>query len=107
MKLLIIEEPQLAFYQNSVHVDIRAGISAFGVFDKGSAGVPIPIRLGVIGTTATVDGVRDWLEQCKNGVGSDEKKLTALRPAFPGMTQKVFGTSHELSDTATRTITRR
>jgi hypothetical protein len=53
-----------------------------------------------------VDGVRDWLEQCKNGVGSDEKKLTALRPAFPGMTQQVFGTSLELSDTATRTITR-
>jgi hypothetical protein len=87
-------------------VDIRAGLSAFGAFDKGSPGVPIPIRLGVIGTTATVDGVRDWLEQCKNGVASDEKKLIALRPAFPGMTQQVFGTSLELSDTATRTITR-
>jgi hypothetical protein len=49
MKLLILEEPQLAFCQNSVHVDIRAGLSAFGVFDKGSAGVPVPIRLGVIG----------------------------------------------------------
>ena len=106
MKLVIVEEPQLAFYQNSVHVDIRAGLSAFGAFDKGSAGVPSPIRLGVIGTTATVDGVRDWLEQCKNGVASDEKKLTALRPAFPGMTQQVFGTSLELSDAATRTITR-
>ena len=106
MKLQIIEEPGLAFHQNKVHVDIRAGLSAFGAFDKGSVGVPVPIRLGVIGTTATVDGVRDWLEQCKNGVASDEKKLTALRPAFPGMTQQVFGTSLELSDTATRTITR-
>jgi hypothetical protein len=62
--------------------------------------------LGVIGTTATVDGVRDWLEQCKNGVASGEKKLTTLRPPFPGMTEQVFGTSLELSDTATRTITR-
>jgi hypothetical protein len=106
MKLQIIEEPQLAFHQNKVHVDIRAGLSAFGAFDKGSVGVPVPIRLGVIGTTATVDGVRDWLEQCKNGVASDEQKLTALRPSFPGMTQQVFGTSLELSDTATRTITR-
>jgi hypothetical protein len=106
MKLQIIEEPQLAFHQNTEHVDIRAGLSAFGAFDKSSIGVPVPIRLGVIGTTATVDGVRDWLEQCKNGVPSDEKKLRALRPAFPGMTQQVFGTSLELSDMATRTITR-
>jgi hypothetical protein len=106
MKLQIVEEPQLAFHQNNLHVDIRAGLSTFGVFDKGGAGVPVPIRLGVIGTTATVDGVRDWLEHCKNGVVSDEKKLIALRPSFPGMTQQVFGTSLELSDTATRTITR-
>ena len=106
MKLQIIEEPRLAFHQNNVHVDIRAGLSAFGAFDKGSVGVPIPIRLGVIGTTATVDGVRDWLERCKNGVASDEEKLTTLRPPFPGMTEQVFGTSLELSDAATRTITR-
>src|SRR5688500_11374838 len=106
MKLQIIEEPRLAFSQNKEHVDIRAGLSTFGAFDKGSDSIPIPIRLGVIGTTATVDGVRDWLEQCKNGVVSDEKKLTALRPSFPGMTRQVFGTSLELSDAATRTITR-
>jgi hypothetical protein len=106
VKLQIIEEPRLAFHQNKMHVDIRAGLSAFGAFDKGGAGVPIPIRLGVIGTTATVDGVRDWLEQCKNGVASGEEKLTTLRPPFPGMTEQVFGTSLELSNTATRTITR-
>ncbi|HWX36010.1 MAG TPA: hypothetical protein VNZ53_52415 [Steroidobacteraceae bacterium] len=106
MKLQVIEEPRLAFHRNNVHVDIRAGLSVFGAFDKGSVGIPIPIRLGVIGTTATVDGVRDWLERCKNGVASDEEKLTRLRPPFPGMTEQVFGTSLELSDTATRTITR-
>jgi hypothetical protein len=106
MRLQIFEEPLLAFYQNNLHVDIRAGLSTFGVFDKGTSSIPMPIRLGVIGTTGTVDGVRDWLEQCKNGVASEEKKLTALRPAFPGMTQQVFGTSLQLSDAATRTITR-
>lgn len=106
MKLHFIEEPQLAFFQNGQHVDIRAGLSSFGAFDKGNAAVPTPIRIGVIGTTATVDGVRDWLERCKNGVPSDEQKLKALRPDFPGMTQQVFGTSLELSDTLTRTITR-
>lgn len=54
MKLQIIEEPHLAFHQNKLHVDIRAGLSTFGAFDKGSTAVPVPIRIGVIGTTATV-----------------------------------------------------
>src|SRR5580704_10262937 len=106
MKLQFVEEPPLAFHQNKLHVDIRAGLSTFGAFDKGSSEVPVPIRIGVIGTTATVDGLRDWLERCKNGVASDEQKLKALRPPFPGMTDEVFGTSLELSDAATRTITR-
>ncbi len=106
MKLQIMDEPQLAFFQNELHVDIRAGLSNFGAFDKGSAAVPTPIRIGVVGTTATVDGVRDWLERCKHGVTSEEQKLKTLRPSFPGMTQQVFGTSLELSDTLTRTITR-
>lgn len=106
MKLHIIGEPKLAFHQNQQHIDIRAGLSSFGAFDKGSSSVPTPIRIGVIGTTATVDGVRDWVERCKNGVPSEELKLQTLRPAFPGMTQQVFGTSLELSDALTRTITR-
>ncbi len=106
MKLQIIPEPELAFHNNQLHVDIRAGLASFGTFDRGGATVPRPIRIGVIGTTATVDGVRDWLERCKNGVSSDEKKLKALRPSFPGMKEEVFGTSLELSDTATRAITR-
>jgi hypothetical protein len=106
MRLHIIEEPQLGFNKNNAHIDIRAGLSTFGAYDKGSISVPVPIRLGVIGATATVDGVRDWLEQCKNGVPSNEQKLAALRPPFPGMTQQVFGTSLELSDASTRTITR-
>jgi hypothetical protein len=106
MKLQLIEEPALAFHDGQLDVDIRAGLASYGAFDKGSKAVPVPIRIGVIGTTATVDGVRDWLERCKNGVTSDEKKLVALRPSFPGMTEEVFGTSLEVSDASTRTITR-
>src|SRR5262245_33727450 len=106
MKLQLIDEPQLAFHNARLHVDIRAGLMIFGAFDKGSEAVPVPIRIGIIGTTATVDGVRDWLEECKDGVASDEKKLKALRPSFPGMTAQVFGTSLEISDGSIRTITR-
>lgn len=106
MRLRFIDEPQLAFSQNKTHVDIRAGLSSYGAFDKGSNSVPSPVRIGVIGTTATIDGVRDWLETCKNGVSSEEQKLKTLRPSFPGMSQKVFGTSLDITDTHTRTISR-
>jgi hypothetical protein len=106
VKLQLIDEPNLAFHNNQSHVDIRAGLSSFGAFDKGSASVPMPIRIGVVGTTATVDGVRDWIERCKNGVRSEERKLKELRPSFPGMTSQVFGTTLELSDASTRTISR-
>jgi hypothetical protein len=106
MKLKFVEEPQLAFFENKLHVDIRAGMSMYGAFDKGNSELPNPIRIGIIGTTATADGVRDWVESCKNGVNSEEKKLKTLRPSFPGMSDQVFGTSLELSDTRTRTITR-
>lgn len=106
MKLLLIDEPSLAFHNNQTHIDIRAGLTSFGAFDKGGSGVPSPIRIGVVGTTATVDGVRDWIERCKTGVRSEEGKLKELRPSFPGMTSHVFGTTLELSDSSTRTISR-
>src|ERR1043166_7444057 len=98
MKLLTLSEPTLSFAGDTQHIDIKAGITLYGAFDKGAASIPVPIRVGVIGTTATADGVRDWLEKCKTGVASDEEKLHELRPAFPGMTNKSFGTTLELSD---------
>ena len=106
MKLHFVEEPALTFHNQKQHVDIKAGLSLYGAYDKGGSSVPKPIRVGVVGTTATLDGVRDWLERCKQGVASTEQKLKALRPSFPGMTDKVFGTSLEVSDAHTRTITR-
>jgi hypothetical protein len=62
--------------------------------------------LQLIGTTATVDGVRDWIESCRDGVVSLETKLVELRPSFPGMKDAVFGTRLEIADATTRTITR-
>src|SRR5262249_30096470 len=61
---------------------------------------------GLIGTTATVDGVRDWIESCRDGVASGEENLRELRPDFPGMREEIFGTGLDISDAATRTISR-
>lgn len=105
MKLQLLEEPVLQF-ATGTHIDIRAGMASFGAFDRGGPNVPNPIGVGLVGTTHTVDGARDWLESCRHGVNSPEEKLRELRPDFPGMTDAVFGTRINTSDAATRTITR-
>lgn len=105
MKVHALPEPDLQFGKGT-HVDIRAGLAAHAAFDRGGTNVPVPIGVGIVGTTATVDGVRDWLESCRNGVTSAEKNLRELRPDFPGMLDSIFGTRLEISDSATRTISR-
>jgi hypothetical protein len=82
MRLQFIEEPALAFHQNSQHVDIRAGLASFGVFDRGSPAIPTPIRLGVIGTTATVDHIRDWLEDSRTVLSRRKRDLPIFALPF-------------------------
>jgi hypothetical protein len=106
VKLEVFDEPDLLFGGGKEHVDIRAGMATHGTFDRGGPNVPVPIGVGLIGTTVTVDGVRDWIEACKGGVVSNETKLKELRPSFPGMRDSIFGTRLEISDATTRTISR-
>lgn len=106
MKVQVLPEPSLQFANNGVHVDIRGGLAAHGAFDRGAPNVPVPIGVGLVGTTATVDKVRDWIESCRDGVASREEKLRELRPPFPGMRDEIFGTRLSLSDATTRTVSR-
>jgi hypothetical protein len=103
MNITNFEEPQLQFERGS-HVDVRAGIAMHGAFDRGASHVPVPIRVGLVGTPKTTDGFRAWLEKCRNGLPSAEKRLVELRPDFPGMTESTYGTHFELSEATTRTI---
>jgi len=106
MKVQVLPEPGLQFGNNGVHIDIRAGLATYGAFDRGAPNVPVPIGVGLVGTTATVDKVRDWIESCRDGVSSREEKLRELRPPFPGMRNDIFGTQFAMSDATTRTISR-
>jgi hypothetical protein len=106
MKVQVLPEPGLQFGAGGVHVDIRAGLEKHGAFDRGASNVPVPIGVGLVGATATIDKVRDWIESCRNGVLSREERLRELRPAFPGMRDEIFGTQLAMSDATTRTISR-
>jgi hypothetical protein len=103
MNLTEFDEPQLQFARG-LHLDVRAGIALHGVFDLGASHVPVPIRVGLVGTPKTTDGVRAWLDRSREGLESKEERLVELRPDFPGMTEGAFGTRLELTDETTRAI---
>lgn len=106
MKLYILDEPPLMFGKGGRHIDIKAGLAAHGAFDLGHGTVPVPIGVGLIGTSYTVDRVRDWLESCHDGIASTENNLTELRPRFPGMRDALFGTRLSITDGHTRIVSR-
>lgn len=100
MKISFLDEPELLFGGRGLHVDIRAGLSKFGAYDRGQSGVPNPICAGVVGTAKSVRGVTDWMTDAVAGVPSQESNLVELRPSFPGVNQTIFGTTLSLSSHA-------
>lgn len=84
MKLEFIEEPELEFGGYGRHVDIRQGLALFGPLDVDTSRVR-RIRVGVVGTQQTVDGLLQWLDTCKKGVAAKKSsRQPNLFPAFPG-----------------------
>jgi hypothetical protein len=103
MNLTILEEPELEFGGTNRHVDIRFGIRDYGPFDLQSPRAPKEVRVGLIGTSASVEGTARWLERCAQGVAQKQTKQPNLFPAFP----MVSSTSSFCSDFFTdRSLTR-
>ena len=63
MKPDFIEEPELEFGNGGYHIDIRHGIDAYGPLDINSDCAPRQIRVGMVGTVLTLDGVSEWLQK--------------------------------------------
>jgi len=79
MNLTHLEEPLLEFGAGK-HVDIRFGIMNYGPLDVDNAVAPKNINVGIVGTTETIDGVRRWLEHCKNEISAKSNKEDPTRP---------------------------
>src|SRR5882724_1252586 len=85
MKISYLSEPELEFGAGERHIDIRYGLMQGGPLDKDNDNAPKLIRLGVVGTAETIDGVLKWLDQCARvGVIAKKSRLSNLFPAFPG-----------------------
>jgi len=68
MKASLLPEPELQFGNNGRHLDIRFGICNYSPLLYGDSLAPLEIRVGLIGTPQTIQGVKDWLEICRAGV---------------------------------------
>ena len=115
MNLSFLEEPSLEFGAGR-HIDIRFGIMNYGPLDFESALAPKQINLGIVGTTESVDGVRQWLDKCRNTIPGKPNKEDASKPnkqpnlfaRFPGFNQDAgFHSTLVLQDSLCRCGRRR
>lgn len=71
-----LPEPTLQFGQYFEHEDTKTGLAEYGPFGKNVEGLhPSTIKLGFIGTRATIEGAMEWIGECKGYIESENVKL--------------------------------
>lgn len=107
MKIDFLDEPELEFGGLNRHVDMRQGMTLFGPLDA-QEGNPRKIRLGIVGTQQTIDGIRQWLEKCKAGIKAKASRQPQLFPDFPGFgAESPFRAEFEIDESLVRAISPR
>ena len=85
MKLDFLPEPELEFAGYERHIDIRQGLVLHGPLDHQGSTAPTNIRVGVVGSPQSVEGLCSWLEHCRSEIGGKQgSRQPNLFPAFPG-----------------------
>lgn len=90
MKIEFLHEPELEFGV-ARHIDIKFGLMNYGPLDFDNPLAPKNIKLGIVGTPETIEGIVRWLEKCRTGIPAKSSKRPNLFPRFPG-----FGEGMEL-----------
>ena len=83
MKIFRFDEPELQF-GTSRHIDIRFGLMNYAPLDFDSDAAPKHIRVGIVGSAASIEGLRDWLERCRVEIPAKQSRQPNLFPRFPG-----------------------
>jgi hypothetical protein len=83
MRVDVFAEPELDFGSGR-HIDIRFGLMDYGPLDYFDRLVPREIRVGVVGTPETVEGVEAWLQRCRTEIPGKDSRQPHLFPRFPG-----------------------
>lgn len=106
MRVSFLQEPELEFGAGLRHIDIRFGLMNYGPLDVGSELAPRRIRVGIVGTPATVEGARAWLERCREEIPPPpDIRQPNFHPRFPGFNPDVaFRSSLVVEDALVRRI---
>ena len=97
-----LPEPELEFGDGGLHLDPRYGLVTHGPLQTKPGDL---IRIGVIGTTETVDGVAAFMERAMTGIEGASERLGNLNPGFPGMgNRNPFRCRFEIDREACRTV---
>lgn len=110
MKAHVLHEPQLEFRAGNRHIDPRYGISAFGPADAESPSAPHQILIALIGPAQAVDGIRGWLQRCRDRIEAKDTKpgQENLHQPFPGFSpDSEFGSELVFDDALVREIPER
>ena len=83
MKTEFFHEPELEFGTGR-HIDIKFGLMNYSPFDFNNPLAPKEIKLGIVGTPETINGVVAWLEKCRAGIPAKLSRYPNLFPHFPG-----------------------
>jgi hypothetical protein len=94
MNIDFIDEPDLEFGGGGHHIDVRFGLMQHGPLDRGMSTAPAQLRVGIVGTEETIEGVQKWLEKTRSGTPAKDSRLANLFPPFPGFSNdSCFGSS--------------
>lgn len=83
MNIEVIPEPELEF-GDGTHIDIRFGMMRHKPFDYQDPRRPKDIKVGIVGTNETIQGLSVWLERIRSGVPAKASRQPNLFPLFPG-----------------------
>src|SRR5947208_4013314 len=84
MNITFLDEPSLEFGGSGRHIDIRFGIMDHGPLDRARGTAPKQIRVGLVGSSETIEGTLKWLSHCKKGLPAKPSRQPNLFPRFPG-----------------------
>jgi hypothetical protein len=87
MTITHLTEPELEFAHGGRHVDIRFGLMNHGPLDLDGRDNARRIRLGIIGTSNSVEGLLAWLARCRTAIPAKASRYPNLFPRFPGFNQ--------------------
>jgi hypothetical protein len=88
MNVTILDEPDLEFANGSRHIDPRSGITNYGPADASETSVRT-IKVGIIGIKEAIEGVKGWLDRCREPIAAKQSHLSHLYIPFPGFDTSV------------------